>query len=97
MLRASGTGRIFRIVDLINLILASIPNALTSSCSLTRETKMKESFEGTVPTIKLLDGNHIPQLAWGNGTGNSRSTPVEAGISAVKAGIRELHALGYDR
>ncbi|BGP54499.1 hypothetical protein JCM8202_001579 [Rhodotorula sphaerocarpa] len=51
----------------------------------------------TVPTLKLSDGRTVPALAWGNGSGNARKTPIESGALAIKAGIRHIDtAQGYE-
>lgn len=50
-------------------------------------------------TFKLNDGQQIPALAWGNGTGglsNSGQTATDLGVSALKAGINHIDtAQGY--
>jgi diketogulonate reductase-like aldo/keto reductase len=44
----------------------------------------------TVQTFDLGSGVKIPWLAWGNGTGSASQIPVEAGLAALKAGIRHI-------
>ncbi|KAJ3730801.1 conjugated polyketone reductase C1 [Lentinula raphanica] len=44
----------------------------------------------TVQTFNLASGVKIPWLAWGNGSGEARKVPVEAGLIALKAGIRHI-------
>ncbi|KAK4689727.1 hypothetical protein P7C73_g370, partial [Tremellales sp. Uapishka_1] len=43
-----------------------------------------------VHTIALSDGKKIPFLAWGNGTGDGKTTPVELGVTALKGGITHI-------
>ncbi|GAA6006532.1 uncharacterized protein JCM10292_003804 [Rhodotorula paludigena] len=51
----------------------------------------------SIPAFKLSDGNAIPALAWGNGTGDAKKTAFESGQYAVKAGIRHIDtAQGYE-
>ncbi|KAE9394571.1 Aldo/keto reductase [Gymnopus androsaceus JB14] len=50
----------------------------------------------TVHTFDLASGVKIPWLAWGNGSGEARKVPVEAGLVALKTGIRHIDtAQGY--
>ncbi|GAA5936368.1 hypothetical protein JCM10213_000298 [Rhodosporidiobolus nylandii] len=50
----------------------------------------------TVPTFTLLDGQKIPVIGWGNGTGDAKKTAVESGRHAVKSGLRHIDtAQGY--
>ncbi|KAF9074180.1 NADP-dependent oxidoreductase domain-containing protein [Rhodocollybia butyracea] len=44
----------------------------------------------TVQTIELKSGVKVPWLAWGNGSGDARKVPIEAGLAALKAGIRHI-------
>ncbi|GAW00692.1 conjugated polyketone reductase C1 [Lentinula edodes] len=44
----------------------------------------------TVQNFDLASGVKIPWLGWGNGSGQARNVPVQAGLIALKAGIRHV-------
>lgn len=44
----------------------------------------------TVKTFDLASGVKIPWLGWGNGSGQARNVPVQAGLIALQAGIRHI-------
>jgi diketogulonate reductase-like aldo/keto reductase len=46
-------------------------------------------------SFKLLDGTHIPWLAWGSGSGRAVHTALESGISALQAGFRHIDTAQY--
>jgi len=46
-------------------------------------------------SFRLLDGTHIPWLAWGSGSGRAVHTALESGIAALQAGFRHIDTAQY--